>query len=175
MFIMKIKSSTVTKLLLTDLEALDPVTVIVENYEPGKGKIIIECYGESWANYWGAMSGMTIQKFFCSAHVGYLAEKLAPEVPPTVPDEGDALIEAAMAHVKTMYDDFDLGKNEAEDLLGRINNYLSYGVQENVDLLYEIFGDEWWYCVPEKPNYQYEYLCRIIEAVREAFRENEDL
>jgi len=168
---MKIETTTVTKLLLTDLDALDPVTVIVENYEPGKGKIIIECYGQSWSNYWGAMSGMTIQKFFRSANAGYLAEKLAPSLSSTVPDDGEALIEAARAQVKLLYNDLDIEKHEAEELIHRIDDELHYGIYENQELLSEIFGDEWWYQVPEKSNYEYDYLCRIIEAVREAFRE----
>ncbi len=45
---MRIEQSTVTKLTLTEIDGLDPVTVILENHAPGKGKIIIECYGEVW-------------------------------------------------------------------------------------------------------------------------------
>ena len=48
---MKLETSTVTKLQLTELNNLDPISVILENYEPGKGKIIIECCGKSWSSF----------------------------------------------------------------------------------------------------------------------------
>lgn len=41
---MKISVSQVTKLTLTELDRLYPVTVILEDMGPRQGKIIIECY-----------------------------------------------------------------------------------------------------------------------------------
>ena len=32
----------------------------------------------------------------------------------------------------------------------------------------ELMGDEWWYRLPQKPNPDYVYLCRIIRTVQEA-------
>ncbi len=52
---MKIETSTVTKLTITEVARLDPITVILEDIEPRKGKIIIECYGKSWSSYWGGL------------------------------------------------------------------------------------------------------------------------
>ena len=43
---MKINITTVTKIHLTDLDRLDPVGVILEDLEPRKGKLTIDCYGK---------------------------------------------------------------------------------------------------------------------------------
>ena len=37
--------------------------------------------------------------------------------------------------------------------------------------MYDIFGDEWYDCLPTKPNPNYQYLCRILDVVREALKE----
>lgn len=113
---MKIEKSKIEKLKITEAKNLDPVSVYLEDFEPGKGKIIIECYGKSWSSYWGAMSGRTISEFFFDANNDYLACKLAN------------------------------------------------GIQSRV---YESPDDE-----IGEPNHHYEYLCRIIDAVREALSQS---
>jgi hypothetical protein len=64
---MKIETSKVTKIRITDLIdsefKLDPITVILEDLGPSKGKILIECYGQSWAAYW-RLTKMTISRSF---------------------------------------------------------------------------------------------------------------
>ena len=52
---MKIEASKVTKLLISEVQGLDPITVFLEDYEPGKGKITVSCWGKSWTAYWGGM------------------------------------------------------------------------------------------------------------------------
>jgi len=42
---MKIESTQVTKLVLTELVRLDPICVIVEDLGKSQGKITITCYG----------------------------------------------------------------------------------------------------------------------------------
>lgn len=70
---MIVKQTTVTRLEITEAPRLDPIRVYIENYEPGKGRITISCYDAAWVGYWGAMSGGTIEAFFCSSHADYLA------------------------------------------------------------------------------------------------------
>lgn len=141
---MKIEESTVKKLSLTELDRLDPVTVILEDFKPGHGKIIIECYGEAWASYWGAMGDRGIAEFVRSCDVHYLAKNLS-KLPATVMDI-DKINKAAEA----------AGLEEMEE--GNLNR----------KTLAAIYGDEWWYGAPEEPNHKYEYLCRIITAVKTA-------
>lgn len=55
---------------------LDPIHVYWVNLEPGAGYVTITCYGDSWTQYFGAMSGQTIQQFFARADVAYLVNAL---------------------------------------------------------------------------------------------------
>jgi len=55
---------------------LDPIRVIAENYGPGQGRIIIQCWNASWCSYWGAMGLETVEEFFVGCDVGYLADNL---------------------------------------------------------------------------------------------------
>ena len=59
---MKIEKIDVLSFVLTDLERLDPVRVMIENYEPGKGRITITCYGKAWTAAWFAMGVMMCRR-----------------------------------------------------------------------------------------------------------------
>ena len=45
----------VLSFVITGAERLDPVRVMIENYEPGKGRITITCYGKAWTAAWAVM------------------------------------------------------------------------------------------------------------------------
>lgn len=73
---MKITAKTCTMLVTDDLlksHRLDPVRIITENFEPGKGRIILVCYDAAWVGYWGAMGGSTVEEFFIRCDAEYLA------------------------------------------------------------------------------------------------------
>jgi len=72
----KITVKPVEMLLIEDLPRLDPVRVVLENFEPGKGRIIIVCFDAAWVGYWGAMGGRSVQDFFVGCDAGYLASNL---------------------------------------------------------------------------------------------------
>lgn len=73
---MHITESKVTKLVLTDLDRLDPVTVILEDLGKTQGKVTIDCYGKAWTNYWGSMGDGGIAVFMNGADTSYIAGKL---------------------------------------------------------------------------------------------------
>jgi hypothetical protein len=56
---------------------LDAITVFFQNFEPGHGRIVVECYGEAWAAYFGAMPSATIEEFVKRADPDYLTNKLS--------------------------------------------------------------------------------------------------
>jgi hypothetical protein len=73
----KIESATVKALRITEFPGLDPVMIILQDVASGKGRLIIECYGEAWALFWGAMGEEnTIGQFIAKAPQEYIAEKL---------------------------------------------------------------------------------------------------
>ena len=60
---------------ITDVERLDPVTVIVQDHEPGKCTLIVQCFNQAWTAYWGAMGG-TLAEFLKRVDDGYVADNL---------------------------------------------------------------------------------------------------
>lgn len=70
---MIITERTIQQLLITDADRLDPIRVMWEDIEPGKGRIIITCWTSAWTGYWGAM-GADLRVFFMAASVGYLVK-----------------------------------------------------------------------------------------------------
>lgn len=55
---------------------LDSITVFWQNFEKGRGRVTIECYGSAWTAYWGGMGDRTIQQFFAECGSDYLFGKL---------------------------------------------------------------------------------------------------
>lgn len=69
---MKIETTTLQALTLRDVPGLDPVTAILRDLAPGKGQLIVECYGKAWSAFWGAMGAETVSQFVRTASPGYV-------------------------------------------------------------------------------------------------------
>lgn len=54
---------------------LDPITVILRD-RAGCGQIIIECYGDAWAHWFGAIGSKSIRSFISGCDEYYLSTKL---------------------------------------------------------------------------------------------------
>lgn len=72
---MKISPITVTALEITEAPALDPIRVFMQDFGKGQGRLIIECYGRAWSNFWGAM-GTDLRTFLLEAEVCYIENAL---------------------------------------------------------------------------------------------------
>jgi len=55
---------------------LDPITVMTQDFGDGRGRLVIECYCEAWAIYWGAMGDDTVSEFVCDCSASYVRDKL---------------------------------------------------------------------------------------------------
>lgn len=146
---MKIESKKLQKIYISEIAKLDPISVILEDIEPGKGKIIIECYCTAWVAFWGGMGNRTLAKFFCDADVHYLAKKLT-SIDSEIPDY-DAISN-------------DLNEEVEESTL-----------QEFHCELMSVYGEYWNHSLPMKTNPKYKYLCRIILEVQDALRAMENM
>lgn len=71
-------SKTVEVITIPAKAALDSITVVLQDFEPGKGRLIVECYGDAWSTYWGAMSGQTLRQFISESDSGYVTNRLWP-------------------------------------------------------------------------------------------------
>ncbi|MEW8193287.1 MAG: hypothetical protein AB2793_06235 [Candidatus Thiodiazotropha sp.] len=145
---MNIEKRRTETYILTNLGTLDPVTVYVTNYQQGKGKIVIECFGDVWANYWGGMGDKTLQQFFVLCENDYLLNKLLKE---TTQTDFEAINE--MAH--------------KQGSLLCVTNDVEIAMAS--DAMSEIFGSDWYMDLPICNTSEYEYLGRIVNAVKGAF------
>lgn len=55
---------------------LDPVTVMLQDYGGGRGRLVVECYGRAWSCWWGNMGGKTLRDFIRGVDDGYLSNCL---------------------------------------------------------------------------------------------------
>lgn len=147
---MNIEQSKITKLLIRDLKALDPVTVTIEDLHEWAGIITITCYGKAWTAYWGSM-GCNLAEFFCSCDNQYIAKNLS-DLDNEVYDADKMNTDAEAAGIS---------------IWGRDDPWNDY------DLMSQLYGNdmsEWSYQIPKKSNSEYTYLIRIIEAVKDALK-----
>jgi len=162
---MDVKSTTVTKLTVTGIQNLDPVNVFVEEYSPTSGKIGLECFGDAYSYYWGSIGNRSIMEFFCSCNNHYLSGKFAPQLNSRVPDQ-NALEDHAKAYISERRRENELTKDEARRLFDKT----PYAEIDDYDGMFEIYGGDFWDALPQMPNHKWEYLCRIIEAAKEAVK-----
>lgn len=73
-----ITEKQVTQIEISGAERLDPISLLLENLEPGKGRITIRCYAQAWAltAYWGAMGGRTVEEFVMDCNPEYVSDAL---------------------------------------------------------------------------------------------------
>ncbi|MET4817761.1 hypothetical protein, partial [Endozoicomonas lisbonensis] len=129
---------------LTDLERLDPVTFITEDLGNQRGKLTVDCFGEAWTAYWGAMGCDSVAEFIDSCDRYYLAGKLS--------------------NIDSTITDYEqVGKKIGVGINRESLPFL-------VDELFIAYGDEWWEELPTTDNPDYVYLCRIVDAVKAAVK-----
>lgn len=177
---MKVETSTVTKLLITGADGLDPITVFLEDLAPCKGKITVSCWGKSWTAYWGGMwDGLTVGQFFCKLNtayiIGYFDQQMSSRR-----FSGDALADKAKRLVLKERRTFCYGRDEAREMYEDAENLrdspsIDYLHGAHSDLMHKLFGDEWWHLSNEatEPNPDYAYLERIVIAVQTALSRSE--
>lgn len=168
---MKVETTQTATYKITEVKALDLITVYCENFEPGKGKITVECYGQSWSAYWGGMSGMTVERFFCSCDDGYISGNFGMHTPSL--DSHEKFGEYLKKEILKLRRNNELSSEEAKDYWFDIEHTLHLVDDEPLcqrthEIAQAVIGDEWWYAIPKIPNPDYQYLCRIIKAVQEA-------
>ncbi|MHB2214252.1 hypothetical protein ACX64P_12475 [Raoultella ornithinolytica] len=168
---MKVEKSDVLAFTISDVERLDPVRVMIENYEPGKGRITITCFGKAWTGAWLAMGGDTVQEFIKRVSNDYLIGYFDPQMQSTVDDDNDANLVFVKGEIIKLRRQQEIDADEAREMWEEAEsaddvkvsccNYLVG------DKLLNLLGDDPWYAKwPAVPNHNYQYLERIIDAIR---------
>lgn len=172
---MKIVKDTIRRITISEVPRLDPIRVTLEDIGPRQGRINIECYGASWACYWGGMGDKTIAEFFTSCDEHYIAKNLS-KIDSMVFDP-DHLKETLKREV---IDERRKRLLHADEARHRFDAIEALNLPEHEEQLWsiskeldEIMGEEWWHRLPKKPNPDYEYLCRIILAVQSALKQSQ--
>ncbi|VVM55864.1 hypothetical protein PS684_00163 [Pseudomonas fluorescens] len=177
---LKVESSTVTKLVITGAQNLDPVTVFLEDLAPKRGKITVSCWGKSWTAYWGGMrDGLNIGQFFCELNTSYIIGYF-DQAMRSRQFSGDALANKAQTALLKDRRQGHLDQEEARELFDEAEDLrespsIDYLASAHYPLMKKLFGEEWWHSADDatEPNPDYEYLERIILAVQQALRQEQ--
>lgn len=163
---------------VTGAERLDPVRVMIENYEPGKGRITVTCYGRAWTGAWFAMGGDTVQDFIKRVSNDYLIGCLAPRLESTIDDDNEANLNFVKQQIIKLRQEREIEAYEAREMWAEAEN--ADDVKANCcdflvgEKLLNLFGDDPWYAGwPKVPNHEYQYLERVLNAMREGLNELE--
>lgn len=163
---MKIVESQVTKLLITEIPLFDPITVILEDFGEGRGKLIIEEYGASYAAFWGAMGGSLVN-FVTQCSADYIVDKIS-NIPHQVFD-GEGLCQRVRKDIlrerrqkEITADDARTLWDEASDLESIEDPYV------HAELLFKHLGDDWHSNMPYTVNPHYRRLVTLVTHVQKA-------
>lgn len=175
---MEIEISQSMKMRLSGLERLDPVEVLVDDYEPGKGKITITCYGKAWTASWFAMSGQTISQFFRRCGNDYLIGYLSPQLDQQIDGDNDDNIRFVKMEIIKSLRANDISKEKAREYWDE--SVFSDNVKSDICKrlsgpdLSDLLGDDPYYANwPMVENPSYRYLSRIVDAVKAGFAQSE--
>lgn len=175
---MEIEVSTSTKVVIKGYVdegpfggKFDPITVYITDYRPGCGKIVIECYRDSWVARWSAMSGQTVSQFFCGCDEHYLAGNLASGLYSEQRIDYPDWDQVAKKRILELRKSGVLNRKDARRMWRgaelELDDIDPEHDRNDADLLTSYLKDgEWWEYWPHEPNPKYEYLCRIIKAVQ---------
>lgn len=75
---MKVQNINSHAIVVADVKGLDPIMVVFVDYANGSGRIVVQCYGEAWTAWWGAMGAHAgnVQAFIAAVEADYLANSL---------------------------------------------------------------------------------------------------
>lgn len=73
---MRVELSKTDTMTVRDAQALDPVTVFLQDFGAGRGRITIECYGRAWSTFFGNYGSENLRAFLINCDVGYLASRV---------------------------------------------------------------------------------------------------
>lgn len=78
---------------------LDPIDVFVQDYELGRGRIVITCHGQAWCGFWSAMGARTVMQFVAECDADYVAGNMISGRHGRTPKHERAYVERIAAEV----------------------------------------------------------------------------
>ena len=171
---MKIEANKITKVKITGVENYDSIIVILDDIAPRQGRIFIEHCGDAWSSYWGGMGAGSISEFFIKCGNDDLIGNLSPALRDTV-DDCENLDTWFKKEILKMRKEEDIPEGKARDLWDDVeiwceNSKEFLHSERGQRMAATIIGEEWWYSVPQKKNYEYTYLDGIVTAVKSGLK-----
>lgn len=168
---MKIQESVVRKLSIEGANGLDQVSACFETLEANSGRFSVSCREKKWSStLYGLREGESIEEFLQRCEAGFLARRLAPETSDPVfdPEALQAKCKRAVLRERRTH---RVSSHVARNLFESIEGMeLKDDPWNYAGLLGRILGEDWFRGLPKKPNPEYPFLIRIIEAVQAALR-----
>ncbi|NWO11772.1 hypothetical protein HLV40_15380 [Chromohalobacter salexigens] len=177
---MQIKESQVTKITVTGAEesygfTLDPISIYLEDYGQGKGKLTVGCWDATWSYYWGAMGDRSLVEFIIGTNNGYLANKLKRDGEKFSELDIEALEDQVRKEIVRDRREGTLGDLEARELWDRFEDMdfeMPFHPEcEEVDYLYKVLGTDCLEALPERTSAHGRWLWDILSVVREVLRQ----
>jgi hypothetical protein len=163
---MIIEKEMIQKITIKDVAGIDIISLYLEDQGIGRGKAIITCWENSWTAYWGGMGNRTISEFILSCDNHYLAKNFSRI--PTEIEDPDKLIENMKELIVQRRRELELNTNDAREYFDAVLNSDTDEIIKDHELLFNVYGEEWWHFIPKKPNPDYVYLCKILTTIKEA-------
>lgn len=177
---MNITESTATQLTISGVDNLDTINVFIEDIAPKVGRVTIESFGDSWSHAWGGMwDGYSTAEFFARCNDGYLLGKFSRANSSMECIDFDQLVDKLKKAIIEQRKDGVLSRFDAREAWGHvtdIDRHEGMTVNEihamdslDLGIISDLFGDDWYHSIPEKPSREAVQLTLIIQAIREAF------
>lgn len=163
------------KLHISNIERLDNVDVYLEDFGDGRGKMTASCFGQSWSWFWGSM-GKPLEQFILSCGNDYLIGKQTG-YPQTVDDTSSDkyFLRGLLLKERRRGSISKLTARSGWVEINRIHDRetIFYGDIPLPLRGIEGISEPWYFDWPTKPNPEYVYLSRVIDAIKEALVETQ--
>lgn len=177
---MQITESQVTKITVTGAKtcdgfSLDPISIYLEDYGQGKGRLTVGCWDATWSFFWGAMGNRSLAEFIIGTNNGYLANKLKRDGEKFSELDIDALEIQVKKEIIRDRREGTLGTVQARELWDRLGD-MDFEMPlhpecEEVDYLEKVLGPDWLEALPERTSTHGRWLWDILNVVREVLRQ----
>lgn len=174
---MKIENSLIQKILISEVQGLDPITVYLEQLGERQGKITVEYAGKSWSTFFSGCGDSGIASFVSKLSSEYLIDRFAPQITKYVPnfEQFDAEMRMKVMEMRRsneITEDFARALFDVDTWRGKVTQ----NPYEPLINPCPAFADEFErvdfqaFDVPERISDEYRYIEKIVKAVQAALK-----
>lgn len=136
------------------------------------GRLVLVVSGDAYSHYWSHMSTPLIE-FIQTASNGYLITKLTGgELKEQINATGDEMRDELIKTIFEQRRDESLSKEDARDLYDDVQNSDWERPTDEHELLYRIYDCEWWECIPQVENPEYEHFSKVIDLLKQGLAQH---